>query len=427
MTRSAEILCVGTELLLGDILNSNAQFLAQELARLGIAHYYQTVVGDNPDRIKQAVAIACDRAELLIFTGGLGPTPDDLTHATLADCFGVPLIEHPEILADIAEKFAQRRRVMTDNNRKQAWLPKGAAVLTNTAGSAPGIIWQPRPQITILTFPGVPVEMRQMWREVAVPYLKAEGWVQKTLYSRTLKFWGISESGLAEKVGDWFESQNPTVAPYANNGEVKLRIAALADSEVAAMQMIAPIAQELQRIGSLDCYGSDEDTLAIVVGHLLQTAGSTLAVAESCTGGGLGAMLTAVPGSSHYFWGGMISYDNSVKERLLGVNPTDLAQEGAVSHVVAQQMAAGVRDRLGTDWGLSITGIAGPDGGTEAKPIGLVYIGLAGKTGVQSFEHRFGATRGRDWIRHLSACTALDHLRRQLLTNADQMMPALTE
>lgn len=424
MTRSAEILCVGTELLLGDILNSNAQFLAQELARLGIAHYYQTVVGDNPDRIKQAVAIACDRAELLIFTGGLGPTPDDLTHSTLADCFGVPLVEHPEILADIAEKFAQRGRVMTDNNRKQALLPAGAAVLTNTAGSAPGIIWQPRPSITILTFPGVPVEMRQMWREVAVPYLTSEGWVQKTLYSRTLKFWGISESGLAEKVGDWFESQNPTVAPYANNGEVKLRIAALADSEVIARQMIDPIAKELQRIGGLDCYGSDDDTLAIVVGHLLHTTGGTLAVAESCTGGGLGAMLTAVPGSSQYFWGGVISYDNSIKERVLGVNPIDIAREGAVSHSVAQQMAAGVRDRLGTDWGLSITGIAGPDGGTETKPVGLVYIGLADKHGVQSFEHRFGATRGRDWIRHLSACTALDQLRRQLLTNADEIIPA---
>lgn len=426
MTRSAEILCVGTELLLGDILNSNVQFLAQELARLGIAHYYQTVVGDNPDRIKQAVAIACDRAELLIFTGGLGPTPDDLTHSTLANCFGVPLVEHPEILADIAEKFAQRGRVMTANNRKQALLPQGAAVLTNTAGSAPGIIWHPRPQVTILTFPGVPVEMRQMWREVAVPYLQSEGWVQTTLYSRTLKFWGISESGLAEKVGDWFESKNPTVAPYANNGEVKLRIAALAESEVAAKQMIAPIAQELQRIGGLDCYGSDDDTLAIVVGHLLQTKGATLAVAESCTGGGLGAMLTAVPGSSQYFWGGIISYDNSVKQRLLGVNSTDLARDGAVSPIVAQQMATGVRDQLGTDWGLSITGIAGPEGGTETKPVGLVYIGLASKNGVQSFEHSFGATRGREWIRHLSACTALDHLRRQLLANADEILPATT-
>jgi len=230
MTRSAEIICVGTELLLGDILNRNAQFLASELATLGIAHYYQTVVGDNPERIKKAVAIAGDRAQLLIFTGGLGPTPDDLTHETLAACFGVPLVEHPEILDDIVQKFAQRGRSMSPSNHKQAMLPQGAAVLTNTTGSAPGIIWQPRPNLTVLTFPGVPAEMQHMWQTVAVPYLKDQGWAQTTIYSRTLKFWGIAESALAEKVGSFFDLQNPTVAPYANHGEVKLRIAALASN-----------------------------------------------------------------------------------------------------------------------------------------------------------------------------------------------------
>ena len=211
--KSAEIICVGTELLLGDILNSNAQFLAQALAQLGIAHYYQTVVGDNPARIKSVVNQAGDRSQLLIFTGGLGPTPDDLTHETLAACFNVPLIEHPEILADITHKFAQRGRVFTENNRKQALLPEGALVLTNESGSAPGIIWQPRPGLTILTFPGVPAEMQRMWRDVAVPYLQSQGWGQTTIYSRTLRFWGISESALAEKVNPFFDRQNPTVAP----------------------------------------------------------------------------------------------------------------------------------------------------------------------------------------------------------------------
>lgn len=416
MSRSAEIICVGTELLLGDILNSNAQFLAQELAKLGIAHYYQTVVGDNPDRIKQAVTIACDRAQLLIFTGGLGPTPDDLTHETLADYFGVSLVEHPEILADIEHKFAQRGRQMTPNNRKQALLPAGATVLTNEAGSAPGIIWQPRSQVTILTFPGVPVEMKRMWQEVAVPYLQFQGWVQTTIYSRTLRFWGVTESGLAEKVQPFFDLTYPTVAPYANNGEVKLRISAQANSESEASQVIAPIEQQLRQIAGPDCYGADQDSLASVVGGLLRATHGTLAVAESCTGGGLGRLITEVSGSSSYFWGGVISYDNAVKIGLLGVNPEDLQQQGAVSHIVAQQMAAGVRSRLGTSWGLSITGIAGPDGGTETKPVGLVYIGLAGSEDVQSFEYRFGALRGREWIRHLSACTALDLLRRKLLT-----------
>lgn len=416
MTRSAEIICVGTELLLGDILNRNAQFLAQELAQLGIAHYYQTVVGDNPDRIKQAVAIACDRSQLLIFTGGLGPTPDDLTHETLANFFGVPLIEHPEILEDIQRKFAQRGRQLTSNNYKQALLPSGAAVLSNSAGSAPGVIWQPREAITILTFPGVPVEMQRMWQEVAVPYLRQHGWVQTLIRSRTLKFWGISESALAEKVNPFFESKNPTVAPYANHGEVKLRISALADSETEAHRLIEPIAQQLQQIGGLDCYGADDDTLASVIGRLLQTTDATLAVAESCTGGGLGEMITAIPGSSRYFWGGIISYDNSVKVGQLGVDPNTLTQYGAVSHAVAQQMAAGVRSRLGTTWGLSITGIAGPDGGTLDKPVGLVYIGLASEEEVQSVEHRFGALRGRDWIRQLSASTALDYLRREIIS-----------
>jgi len=423
MAPVAEIICVGTELLLGDILNSNAQFLAQELAKLGIAHYYQSVVGDNPARIRSVVETACDRANLLIFTGGLGPTPDDLTHEALANCFGVKLVEHPEILEDIAQKFAQRGRVMTPNNRKQALLPEGAQVLSNVGGSAPGIIWQPRPNVTILTFPGVPAELKYMWQDVAVPYLKETGWVQKTVYSRLLRFWGITESALAEKVQPFFDRQNPTVAPYANLGEVKLRISALAATEADAKAMIEPIEQQLREIGGLDCYGVDDDSLTAVVGQLLQAAGATLAVAESCTGGGLGAMLTAVSGSSSYFWGGIISYDNTVKVGLLGVKPEDLAQHGAVSHPVAQQMAMGVRDRLNTTWGLSITGIAGPTGGSDEKPVGLVYIGLASKDKVTSVEYRFGAGRGREWVRHLSACSALDQLRRELLSSKSSTSP----
>jgi nicotinamide-nucleotide amidase len=423
MAPVAEIICVGTELLLGDILNTNAQFLARELAKLGIAHYYQSVVGDNPERIIQVVRTACDRANLLIFTGGLGPTPDDLTHATLAKCFDVELVEHPEILDDIVQKFAQRGREMTPNNRKQALLPAGASVLTNSGGSAPGIIWQPRPDITVLTFPGVPAELNYMWQDVAVPYLRQTGWVKNTVYSRVLRFWGITESSLVTKVQPFFDRQNPTVAPYANLGEVKLRISALAATAAAAQAMIAPIEQQIRDIAGVDCYGADEDSLASVVGQLLQATGSTLAVAESCTGGGLGAMLTAIPGSSSYFWGGVISYDNQVKVGLLGVNPDDLAQFGAVSHPVAQQMAAGVRDRLNTTWGLSITGIAGPTGGSDEKPVGLVYIGLASQERVTSVEYRFGGGRGREWVRHLSACSALDQLRRELLLMKSSTSP----
>ena len=412
----AEIICVGTELLLGDILNSNAQFLAKELASLGIPHYYQTVVGDNPERIKQVLEIAVSRSQLLIFTGGLGPTPDDLTVETIADFFGVPLIEKPEIIADIEYKFAQRGRTMSPSNRKQALIPETADILPNRSGSAPGIIWQPVSNVTVMTFPGVPAEMHLMWQETAVPYLKNGGWCSATIYSRTLKFWGIAESALAEKVESFLNLTNPTVAPYANHGEVKLRISARAESSVAAKNLIEPIEQQLLQIAGKDCYGADTDTLASTVGKLLLLAGETLSVAESCTGGGLGAMLTGVAGSSRYFLGGIISYDDRVKEGLLAVNPQDLAEFGAVSHQVAKQMAAGVRQGLNTNWGLSITGIAGPGGGTDAKPVGLVYVGLAGPDGdAESFEYRFGEARDRDWIRNLSSCTALDRLRRKLL------------
>ncbi|MBK4731513.1 competence/damage-inducible protein A [Oxynema sp. CENA135] len=414
---SAEIICVGTELLLGDILNSNARFLAGELASLGIPHYFQTVVGDNPQRIQQVLQVARDRgSQLLIFTGGLGPTPDDLTHETLAQFFGVSLVEKPEILEDIAAKYAARGRKMASSNRKQASIPDGADILPNRAGTAPGIIWQPEPGLTLLTFPGVPGEMHRMWQETAVPYLKGRGWGREIIYSRVLKFWGISESELAEKVSHFFEQSHPTVAPYASNGEVKLRLSARARSPQEAQTAIAPVIEQIKAIAGSDCFGSDEDTLASVVGRLLLESGQTIAVAESCTGGGLGQLITAVAGSSSYFMGGVISYDNQVKIALLGVDPAVLEREGAVSATVAEQMARGVRDRLGTDWGVSITGIAGPGGGSEAKPVGLVYIGLAGSDGsADSFKYQFGALRDRDLIRHFSACCALDRLRRKLL------------
>ena len=414
---SAEIICVGTELLLGDILNSNAQFLAQQLAQLGIPHYYQTVVGDNPGRLKHVVEVALAReAQVLIFTGGLGPTPDDLTTETLADFFSVPLVEHPETLADIVLKHAQRGREITHSNRKQALIPQGAEVLPNSSGTAPGIIWQPRPGLIILTFPGVPTEMQQMWQETAVPYLKSQGWGKEIIYSRMLKFWGIAESALADKIATLLNLSNPTIGTYASQGEARLRVSAKASSAAAAQQMISPVEQQLRQIGGLDYYGTDDDTLASVTGQLLLVRGESLSVAESCTGGGLGQMLTSVAGSSNYFLGGIISYDNRVKTSLLGVNESDLAQLGAVSASVAEQMAVGVRSRLSTTWGLSITGVAGPGGGTEAKPVGLVYIGLVGPDGeVASFEHLFGQARSRSLIRHVSTCTALDHLRRKLL------------
>ncbi|NJK47495.1 competence/damage-inducible protein A [Candidatus Gracilibacteria bacterium] len=413
---SAEIICVGTELLLGDILNSNAQYLAQQLASLGIPHYYQSTVGDNLERLQQVIDIATKRASILIFTGGLGPTPDDLTTDAIAAFFNVPLVEKPEIVADITQKFASIGRKMTPNNLKQALIPQGAEVLPNPSGTAPGIIWQPRQGLIILTFPGVPSEMKRMWQETAVPYLKSQGWGKEIIYSRMMKFRGIGESALADKVNDLFDLTNPTVAPYAGMGEVRLRVSAKANSEADAIALIEPVAQKIRDIAGLDYFGSNDDTLASVVGQLLQKKQETVSVAESCTGGGLGAIFTTISGSSDYFIGGIISYENRIKISILGVSPEDLDRFGAVSHPVAQQMAAGVQKQLKTSWGLSITGIAGPSGGTETKPVGLVYIGIACPDGtIESVEYRLGERRDRETIRTLSAYNALDLLRRKLL------------
>lgn len=415
---SAEVICIGTELLLGDILNTNCQYLAQELANLGIPHYYQTVVGDNVSRIHQVLETAIQRSTILIFTGGLGPTPDDLTTETIASFFNTPLWEDPTIIADIQSKFASVGREMTPSNLKQALLPQGAVSLPNPTGTAPGIIWQPQAGITIMTFPGVPSEMRRMWQDTAVPFLKSQGWGKDIIYSEMLRFRGIGESALAEKVAHLFDSDNPTVAPYAGKGEVRLRVSAKAPSKAEAVAIIRPVATEIKNIAGLDYFGSDEETLASVVGKLLNDAQQTLSVAESCTGGGLGAMLTEIPGSSSYFLGGIIAYANQVKEQLLNVNPQDLLESGAVSGIVAEQMALGVKQRLKTDWGISITGIAGPSSDATTKPVGLVYLGLANPTNqTSSKELRFGKQRGRELIRYLSSCSALDLLRRSLSKN----------
>lgn len=413
---SAEILCIGTELLLGEILNSNAQYLAQRLAELGIPHHIQTVVGDNVERIHEQLRLAQSRSSIVITTGGLGPTPDDLTHSALASYFGVPLIQRAEIVTDLEAKFAQRGRVMTPSNLRQAQIPKGADILPNPVGTAPGLLWETAPNFTVFTFPGVPREMHAMWDETAVPYLKSQGWGQQVFHSKVLRHWGVSESGLAEKIGDLFTLTNPTVAPYAGKGEVRIRITAKAATVKDAEALVNPVAEKIKGIAGLDNYGADDDTLPKVTGELLKAAGQTVALAESCTGGGIGQQLTAVPGSSDYFVGSVVSYANNVKQRLLGVSASDLIEYGAVSEAVARQMAIGVKQALGTDWGISATGIAGPGGGTEDKPVGLVYIGIAKPDGTVTVrEHRFGGTRGREWVRWVAAQAAIDGLRRLLL------------
>jgi nicotinamide-nucleotide amidase len=414
---SAEILCIGTELLLGNITNGNARWLAEELAILGIPHHRQEVVGDNRDRLMAAVRQASTRCRLLITTGGLGPTPDDLTTEAIAAAFDTPLVEHGAIWADIQAKLSGRGRSCAPSNRKQALLPQGAEVLPNATGTAPGMIWSPCPGFTVLTFPGVPSEMRAMWQATADPWLRLNGLADGLFASRMLRFWGVSESALAEQVGDLLALENPTVAPYAGAGEVKLRITARASNLPAADALLQPVEQQLRQLTGEACFGADGDSLASVVLALLRQRGQTLAVAESCTGGGIGAALTAVPGASDGFLGGVIAYANTVKQAVLGVPAELLERHGAVSDPVAFAMAQGARQLTGATWAIAVSGIAGPGGGTPDKPVGLVHIAIVGPEGGGSEGVHFGALRGREWIQTLTAGEALNRLRLKLLAD----------
>ena len=412
---TAEILCIGTELLLGNITNGNARWIAEQLAALGVPHHRQAVVGDNRERLIGEVRSASERCRVLITTGGLGPTPDDLTTEAIAAAFETPLVEHPQVWVEIQSRLAARGRPCAASNRRQAFLPEGAALLPNPTGTAPGMIWSPRPGFTILTFPGVPSEMRAMWPATAAPWLKGAGLAEGVFASRMLHFWGVGESNLAEQMADLLEATNPTVAPYAGSGEVKLRITARAASAEVAESLLQPVEAEIRsRTGAL-CFGTNDDSLASVVLERLRRRGQTLAVAESCTGGGLGAALAAVPGASDVFLGGVIAYANAVKQEVLGVSPELLEAHGAVSDPVAQAMAQGGRRATGADWALAITGVAGPGGGTEQKPVGLVHIAVAGPDGCVSEGVRFGSSRDRSSIQTLSAGEALNRLRLALL------------
>ncbi|MBM5796933.1 MAG: competence/damage-inducible protein A [Cyanobacteria bacterium K_Offshore_0m_m2_072] len=412
---SAEILCIGTELLLGNITNGNARWIAEQLASLGIAHLRQEVVGDNRERLIAAVRAAAGRCRVLITTGGLGPTPDDLTTEAIAAAFGADLSERPELWDDIQTKLSGRGRPIAASNRKQALLPVGAAVLPNPTGTAAGMIWTPQPGFTILTFPGVPSELRVMWQATAAPWLRAQGLAQGVFASRMLRFWGVGESTLAEQMADLLEGVNPTVAPYAGAGVVKLRLTARAADAAQAQALLVPLEAEIRtRTGTL-CYGSDDDSLASVLLEQLRRRGHTVAVAESCTGGGLGAALAAVPGASDVFLGGVIAYANSVKQELLGVAPELLETHGAVSDPVALAMAEGARRHTGATWALAVTGIAGPAGGSDDKPVGLVHIAIAGPAGSSSEAVRFGSSRGRRWIQTVTTGEALNRLRLHLL------------
>jgi len=408
-----EIITVGTELLLGQIIDTNASWIAQRLAEAGIDLYYKTTVGDNAGRIEAALRQALSRADVLITTGGLGPTEDDLTRDVVAAVLGRPLHLDSDVLARIEQRFAHRKIPMSENNRKQAMVPEGAEVLHNPNGTAPGLFLREGGRC-VACMPGVPAEMKPMLTGQVIPQIREVFGIRSRIVSRVLKMCGISESKVDQAIGDYFrEMRNPTIGILAHAGEIHVRLTCKGEDPAEITRMLDALEGKVrQRLGAL-VFGRDEEKIEALVGQLLRARGATLAVAESCTGGLIASRLTDVAGSSDYFERGMVTYSTAAKQHLLGVPRELIGNSGVVSLDVVRVMADGVRRRSGTTFGLATTGIAGPSGGTSERPVGLVCVALAWEGGDIAREYRFHG--GRELIKYRAAQMALEMLRRHLL------------
>ncbi|MGH3087255.1 MAG: competence/damage-inducible protein A [Rubrobacteraceae bacterium] len=408
----AEILTIGTEILLGDLVDTNTAWLSTNLATLGVGIYRHTTVGDNKERIVAAMEDAAYRADFVITTGGLGPTSDDLTNECLATLANREMVEYSEARAHVDEMFRRFGRTPTPSNYKQALFPEGTKLIPNPLGTAPGALLEVN-RTLFATLPGVPSEMKGMFEETVAPLVKSR--TENSIISRTLWFAGIGESALAEQVQDFLDASDPTVAPLAGAGKVRLRITTQAATPEEAEKKIAPVEKEiLARLGDYH-FGVDDETLETAVARLLKSQNATLALAESCTGGLIAKRLTDLPGSSAYFGEGLVTYSNESKERLLGVPHELLTEHGAVSEPVAVKMAEGAKRLAGADYALSVTGVAGPDGGTEEKPVGLVWVGISTPNGSEAKRLDLSAwAKSRNSIRERSANIAFDLLRRKL-------------
>ncbi|MBA3611126.1 MAG: competence/damage-inducible protein A, partial [Rubrobacter sp.] len=376
--RSAEIVAVGSEMLLGELVDTNSAWISRRLAALGVSIFRHTTVGDNRYRVVVALEEATSRSDLVLTTGGLGPTSDDLTNECLATAANRKMIEYPEAREHVDRMFERFGRKPTPSNYKQALFPEGTTLIPNPRGTAMGALLEVNGSL-VATFPGVPIEMKGMFEDTVAPLIKSHS--DGAIVSRTLWFVGIGESALAEQVQDLLDAPNPTVAPLAGQGKVRLRVTARAATPEEAHREIALVADEiLNRLGDY-FFGEDDETLESAVGDLLKERGATLALAESCTGGLLAKRFTDSPGASAYFTDGLVTYSNEAKERLLDVPHELIVEHGAVSEPVVRAMAEGARKASGADYGLSVTGVAGPDGGTDEKPVGLVWVGLADAAG----------------------------------------------
>ncbi len=411
---NAEILSVGTELLLGHTVNTDTTIVARELSTIGINVLYCATVGDNPARLEEAVRQALSRSDILITTGGLGPTGDDLTKETVASAAGKKLVLHEESLWRIEEYF--KGRTWGESQKKQALLPQGCTVLPNDVGTAPGCVFETDAGKLVVMLPGPPSELTPMLTRYAIPCLA--GREQAVIVSENLHVFGMGEGSVAEMIDDLMQGANPTTATYAKENEMFVRVTARASTEEEARKMMKPLSEEIRRrIGSF-VYANDCETLEELVVRELLRKGKTLATAESCTGGLLSKRITDVSGASQVFEMGAVTYANRIKEQVLGVSHQTLEEHGAVSPQTAAQMAEGIRRAAGSDLGIGITGIAGPGGGTPEKPVGLVYIALS--DGETTWVRRMnpgsaGRPRSRSWQRNAAASHALDMVRRYLL------------
>jgi nicotinamide-nucleotide amidase len=398
ITCRAELLAVGSEILLGQIHNAHAQTISQELAKNGFFVYHHSAVGDNEERIRKAFLQAAARSNVVIVTGGLGPTVDDLTKEALASFLEVPLRLSGAALRDLERYFSMRRRPMPEENKKQAYCIENGELLSNPNGTAPGQYVFAK-GVHFFLLPGPPLEMKPMLINEVIPRLQAAFSNGKVLLSRVLHFCGIGESDVDEQVRDLTAMQNPTVAPLAGEGEMLLRITATENTEESVKANIASVEQELRRRFNKYIYGVDDETLASAAGRELRLHSATVSVAESCTGGLLGSMITSVSGASDYFAGGVIAYSNDVKQSVLSVDEEILHTYGAVSEETAVAMAQGVSRLTRSTYGISVTGVAGPLGGTPEKPVGLVYVGIASQNETRAYRLQYRGSRDQIRIR----------------------------
>jgi len=410
-----EIISIGTEILLGDIVDTNSQYLAGKLTNYGFDIHFISSVGDNKKRIYESIKQATERSDIVITTGGLGPTDDDLTRDIISEVTGKKLQLSSKLLKDLENLFKHRKYKMTKNNKKQAYLPEDATSLKNELGTAAGILLEMN-DVVIIAMPGVPREMKNIFENEVTPYLKNKN--NKIIRSKTLNFFSIGESSLEMKVKDILDKQiNPTLALLAGTAEVKIRITAKGNSEEEVFQMIEETEQEIRdRVGEY-IYGTDDCGFPKIVGEMLSKDNLTISLAESCTGGLVGNRITDIPGSSQYFKGGIMVYSNQAKIEQLGVKKETLDKYGAVSKNTAEEMAINIREIMKTDIGISLTGIAGPGGGTEEKPVGLVYIGLA--TEQSTTVHKLNLHGDRKWNKWISSQYALFYVYNYLLLKKD--------